>query len=159
MLGWRLFLSSILIPLLFGLFYFDHQIGEPAPILVVFCLLLALRCVWELVELLRDRFSQIHFPLTASCTLGVVAAAWVPHWTMWGESSATVSSQFTLVAFVLSVLFLLFLAAVRYREPGKNLETLAAEMLIVSYIGLLLSVTAQLRWVLDPKPAIWRSDR
>ena len=147
MLGWRLFLSSILIPLLFGLFYFDNRIGESAPILLVFCLLLALRCVWELVELLRDRFSEISFPLTALCSLGVIAAAWIPHWTKLGDSSATVSSQFTLVAFVSSVLLLFFVAAIRYREPGKNLETLATEMLIVSYLGLLLSVTAQLRWV------------
>ena len=147
MLGWRLFLSSILIPLLFGLFYFDHKIGESAPILFVFCLLLALRSVWELVELLRNRFSEIHFPFTVLCTLGIIAATWVPHWTTWGDSSAMVSSEFTLVAFVSSVLLLLFLAAIRYREPGENLETLAAEILIVSYIGLLLSVTAQLRWV------------
>jgi phosphatidate cytidylyltransferase len=147
MLGWRLFLSSILIPLLYGLFYFDHKIGETAPILFIFCLLLALRCVWEFVGLLRDRFSEIHFPFTALCTLGVIAAAWVPHWTTLGDSSAMASSQFTLVAFVISVLSLLFLAAFRYREPGNNLEILAAEMLIVSYIGVLLSVTAQLRWV------------
>ena len=147
MLGWRLFLSSILIPLLCVLFYIDHQIGETAPILFVLCLLLALRCVWELVELLRDRFSEIHFPLTALCSLGVIGAAWIPHWMTLGDSSATVSSKFTLVAFVISVLLLLFLAAIRYREPGKNLETLGAEILIVSYIGLLLSMTAQLRWV------------
>jgi len=147
MLGWRLFLSSILIPLLCVLSYVDHQIGETAPILFVLCLLLALRSVWELVELLRDRFSKIHFPLTALCSLSVIAAAWVPHWIMLGDSSATVSAKFTLVAFVISVLLLLFLAAIRYREPGKNLETLGAEILIVSYIGLLLSITAQLRWV------------
>lgn len=147
MLGWRLFLSSILIPSLIGLFYFDHQIGESAPILFVLCLLLALRCTWELVEMLRDRFSEIHFPFTAVCTLGVIAAAWIPHWTTLDDSSAMVSSHFTLVAYVISVLLLFFHAAIRYREPGKNLETLAAEVLIVSYIGLLLSMTAQLRWI------------
>jgi phosphatidate cytidylyltransferase len=147
MLGWRLFLSSILIPSLFGLFYFDHQIGEAAPILFVFCLLLALRSVWELVELLRDRFSEIHFSLPALCSLGIIAAAWVPHWTILGNSFAMVSSEFTMIAFVISVLLLFFTTAIRYREPGKNLETLAAEILIVSYIGLLLSMTAQLKWV------------
>jgi phosphatidate cytidylyltransferase len=36
---------------------------------------------------------------------------------------------------------------VRYREPGQSMETLGAELIAVAYVGLLISVTAQLRWV------------
>lgn len=51
------------------------------------------------------------------------------------------------IVFAGSVLVLLLNGCVRYREPGKNMESLGAELFIVSYIGFLLGVTAQLRWV------------
>jgi len=37
--------------------------------------------------------------------------------------------------------------AARYRQPGASMETLGAELLIVGYVGVLLCLTAQLRWV------------
>ena len=49
MLGWRVFLSALLIPALIAVFYLDHRAGPGAPLLFVFCLLLALRGAWELV--------------------------------------------------------------------------------------------------------------
>jgi phosphatidate cytidylyltransferase len=49
---------------------------------------------------------------------------------------------------VAGVVLMLFIAgAIRYRQPGNNMETLSAEMTTVAYIGVLLAVTAQLRWV------------
>jgi len=149
MLGWRLFLSAFLIPLLIGIFYLDNSFGEKAPLLLVFCLLLALRGVWELVELLRIRSFDIHFPMTALCTVCVIGAAWVPHWmtTIPADSCPTAVLGVTLVVYVVSVLLLFLFEAVRYREPGKSMETLGAEVLIVSYVGILLSTTVQLRWV------------
>src|SRR5262249_15073678 len=53
----------------------------------------------------------------------------------------------TALVFGLAVLWLLASNAFRYRGPGKSMETLGAEVLIVSYAGLLLGLTARLRWV------------
>ncbi len=44
-------------------------------------------------------------------------------------------------------LVLLFSEALRYQKPGRSMESLGAEIFIVSYVGILLSMTAQLRWV------------
>jgi phosphatidate cytidylyltransferase len=52
-----------------------------------------------------------------------------------------------MLAYSLTVLTLFATATYRYREPGRSMETLGAELLIVSYIGVLLGVAAQLRWV------------
>lgn len=149
MLGWRLFLSAILIPLLIAIFYFDNRFGGSAPLLFGFCLLLAIRGVWELVQLLSVRSFEPHFPATVICSVGLLVATWLPHWGLLpiSESSVVAPAGVTFIAYLLSVLVLFLLAAARYREPGKNLETLAVEILIVTYIGVLLSATAQLRWV------------
>ena len=52
-----------------------------------------------------------------------------------------------MLAYAMTILVLFLLATYRYREPGASMETLGAELLIVSYIGVLLGVVAQLRWV------------
>lgn len=46
-----------------------------------------------------------------------------------------------------AVLVLFMAGAARYTGPGTNMETLGAELIVVSYVGVLLAVTAQLRWV------------
>lgn len=143
MLGWRLLLSAILIPSLCGLAWLDHRLGEPAPVLLVVCLLLALRSVWELTELFRVRLKDLRFSLPAACAAAVTAAAWIPYLL----TPVTSGAEATLFAYVIALLALFLAAVLRYRQPGANIETLAAEILIVSYVGLFLSLTAQLRWV------------
>ncbi|HCP11646.1 MAG TPA: phosphatidate cytidylyltransferase, partial [Planctomycetaceae bacterium] len=66
MLGWRLLMSAILIPLVVGLFRLDQQLGPPAVILFGLCLLIAVRSAWELADLLRTRHFQPCFPLTGT---------------------------------------------------------------------------------------------
>ncbi len=51
------------------------------------------------------------------------------------------------VCFSLFVLVLFLRAAISYREPGRSMETLGVEVLGLSYLGFLLAVTTQLRWV------------
>ena len=52
-----------------------------------------------------------------------------------------------MLAYAMTILVLFLLATYRYREPGASMETLGVELLIVSYIGVLMGVFAQLRWV------------
>ena len=154
MLGWRLFLSALLIPALIALFVLDARSGESAPLLFVFCLALALRGAWELVALLRTRNMAPTYSLPALGTVALIGAAWSPWLPTIGtageppfagpgtDALAAIGLTYSLV-----VLVLLLGAAIRYQEPGQSMESLGAELLVVSYIGILLAVTAQLRWV------------
>jgi phosphatidate cytidylyltransferase len=49
------------------------------------------------------------------------------------------------------VIGLLGMAALRYRTPGQSMEAFGANLTICSYAGLLLAVTAQLRWQAGPQ--------
>lgn len=140
MLAARLLVSAVLIPAFVALFVLDHRAGDSAPYLLALCLLIAARGVWEMTDLLRTRSFAPQFPETAACTLAVVSAGW------WSGTDAERLAA-ALVVFSLGILALFFLAAVRYRAPGRSLENLGAETLIVAYVGVLLTVTAQLRWV------------
>ena len=52
-----------------------------------------------------------------------------------------------MLVFSLSFLVLFFSEAMRYQHPGKSMESLGAELLILCYVGILFSFTVQLRWV------------
>ena len=149
MLIWRLLVSSILIPFFFVCFYVDAVLGPSAPILLGIVLFLAICGAGEMVDLLRTRsFSPNRIIVCACCTL-VAAAAW---WGRFGHMPIKIPSDDNtlaqvMLAYAMTILVLFLLATYRYREPGASMETLGAELLIVSYIGVLLGVVAQLRWV------------
>lgn len=146
MLGWRLAISALLIPAFIALCWIDHRLGGAAPVLFVLTLLLGLRCSWEMVGLLRPRFSEVRFTPCAVCIVALLLSAWAPHWVSAGETSQSALGAIG-VAFSLCVLLLMAIEAVRFRQPGHRMETLAAHLLTIVYPGLLLAVTAQLRWV------------
>lgn len=149
MLRWRLAVSAVLIPSFFGLFWLDARLGESAPILLLLVVVLALRGANEMVDLLWTRsFTPNRIIVSASCVL-VAAAAW---WGRFGHMPIKIPSDDNtlaqvMLAYSLTILAMFLLATYRYREPGASMETLGAELLIVSYIGVLLGVVAQLRWV------------
>lgn len=150
-LGWRLTLSAVIVPSLFGLFWLDNQagwFGTTAPVLLALCLALALRASWEAVTLLTTRNLSPNWPLTAACCIVVILAGWLPH--LMASTLIPLADQEPLsliaIAFTLSVLVLFFAGAWRYREPGRSMERLGAELIVVGYVGLLLATTSQLRW-------------
>ncbi len=148
MLGWRLAVSAILIPGFAFLFYLDHRAGETAPVLLALVLLIAVRSAWEMVELFRVRSFEPSFAQTAFLSSAVAASAWsahLAHATSVAGSNGIVGTP--QIVFGLAVLWLLASNAARYRAPGARMETLGSELLIVSYVGLLLCLTAELRWV------------
>ncbi len=152
MLVWRIILSLVLSSVLAGLFWFDHHCGASAPVLLVFTLLLAARANWELVELLKTRNARLSYGLTLTGTSLIIAASWRPAFVDWrgGENAAEstlASLGFISIALTAVVLLMFVAGAIRYRRPGNNMETLAAELTSVCYVGLLLAMTAQLRWV------------
>jgi len=149
MLGWRLFLSAIMIPALCAGFYFDSQFGPPAPFLLLFAIMMAGRSSWEFVDLLKTRSFRPDVFVVAACTIVVVAANWLQRIPLGlGPAPEGVAALGpSMLAYAVSIQAIFLHAAIRYREPGDSMESLGAEVLAVSYIGVLLSLTAQLRWV------------
>jgi phosphatidate cytidylyltransferase len=150
MLGWRVGISAVLIPALVGLFMLDHRAGESAPYLLGLCILLAVRGSWEFAHLVRVRSFEPSFPALSIGSSLIVAAGWLGHASFFpidvGRHPA-VPLAAVAVCFSLLVMVLFLKAAIRYQQPGRTMETLGIEVLGISYLGVLLAMTAQLRWV------------
>ena len=148
MLRWRLTIGPVLIAALVGLFVLDAKAGRGAPYLYGFCLFLVIRSVWELQYLLKVRSFAPNFWLVLVGCLGILTANWLPWW----RNPQPLAGSMELlgpvfVAYALSAIAAFVSGAARYRAPGATMETLGAELLGLTYIGVLISLTAQLRWV------------
>ncbi|QDV20073.1 Phosphatidate cytidylyltransferase [Gimesia panareensis] len=155
MLGWRLFVSATLIPLLFGLFYLDQRAGSSAPWLLGLCCLLILRGSWEITQLLTVRNLKPGYRLVCLLSLLICLAAWLP-WLIPSLQDATTNPQtlslaLLAVTYAVSILLLFLKNAISFQEPGQTMESLGAELLAVSYVGFLLAMLAELRWVAGPE--------
>lgn len=152
MLGWRLIMSAVLIPLIAGFFWLDHRLGPSAGILLVFCCLVAVRSSWELCDLLRVRSIKPVFGVTATASLMVVCSAWGHVLQDFPSPKFRLLAAFGWMGLTLISIFcgLLVIEAVRFQSPGQSLESLGAHSLIVLYAGGLLAATAQLRWFPEP---------
>ena len=142
---WRLTLGPILIAALGLLFYADAQLGRTAPLMLGLCVFLCIRAAWELVQLFRIRSFEMQTVLVVTGSTLVVLANWAERLLHPGED-LHVRSLAALGPAML-VLVLMLGEAIRYQKPGQSMESLGAELLTVSYVGILLSLTAQLRWV------------
>ena len=151
MLGWRIGISVLLVPILIGIFVLDHRAGETAPYLFGLSLLLVWRASYEFSDLLKTRSFSPSFVLIGSCSTLIVAATWVPHLVPQGEDVTLLRKPgcfgLPMLVFGLSILAAFLRGAIRYREPGTTMETLGADILGIAYLGILISVTTQLRWV------------
>ncbi len=145
MLGWRIAISAILIPALIGIFYLDAHSGPTALWLLLLAEVLVIRSVWELTDLFRDRSKRIQLPVMFVCAAGIVFASWIPH--LGEEVVDGVELTPLAIVFAASVMLLCAAEAARFNMPGNSIETLGTEILILSYMSFLLSVTCQLRWV------------
>jgi phosphatidate cytidylyltransferase len=152
MLAWRLSLAPLLICGLIALFVADARCGEAAPILWLLASLLALRSTWELVQLLRVRFDP-NFSLLAFLVLAVVSANWIVPLAgpVAADSPFAASLGPAMLAYALGVMVLFAGAMVRYRAPGRSIETLGAELVVLTYVAVFVSLTVQLRWA-GPAP-------
>jgi len=140
MLPQRLLGSAILIPALIGLLVWDARIGPSAPILFALCLGISLRSGWEAVTLFRRPNVEPRFAPVATCLALLVTATWWPHW----QSEGWSPSLFSVAG--ISILLLLAVRVVRFRESGHEVPSLSLEVLAVAYAGVLLCLTASLRW-------------
>lgn len=146
---WRLLLGPVLIAGLAGIFTADAWSGPAAPILCLLAVGLAWRGAWELSRLFRTRNFQVQTWLACSGSIVIVLANWWERWRATSDLHVRDPAALgpTMLVFTLVLLGLMFNQAMRYRSPGHSMESLGGEILIVSYIGVLLSLTTQLRWV------------
>lgn len=142
MLGWRLTVSAILIPTFIGICYLDAQTGSPAYYLLALCLCLAGRCAWEFADLLHTRSFQPSFALIAVGSAAVILGSWTG---LTADQFLSMAVGGWVMSFAVLISFLR--GAVRYREPGSALESVAIDVLGIAYVGLLLAMTSQLRWI------------
>ncbi len=151
MLAWRLFLGPILIVGLFGLFVADARAGDTAPILWGLACLLALRSTWELVQLLRVRFDP-NLRLLMFASFVVVSANWTMALALPHASRDSCAARLgpAMLAYAVAVMLLFVGRMASYRVPGKTLENLGAELVVLTYVAVFVSLTVQLRWV-DPQ--------
>ena len=162
MLKHRLLMSALLIPGTIGLFVWDHHLGQRAPVLLVLVLLVSVRCVWELVALVRTIGLQPDFPLCWISSWMLIAIAWLPAIEIPESPFRSIDSDLGGRFVLLGFLFVLFaINAIRRfsrtsatgtpisekaNQPGTHTKTLGVELLIVTYVGVLLAITVQLRW-------------
>ena len=152
MLGWRLLVSVILIPLLFGLFYLDQRAGTSAPYLYGLCCLIIFRGCWELTQLLTVRNLKPGYAIVSLLSLLICSLAWLPYFSDSDAGSAQESSLALMsVGFSISILLIFLKGAIRFQEPGQSMENIGAEILSVSYLGFLLAILAELRGVAGPE--------
>ena len=165
MLSWRLLMSAILVPSLAALFWLDHSLGTGAWLLLAFCSFVALRNAFELTDLLNVRAMRPQFVVAAVLSLMVVVSGWghvltagtttVPlaGLSALGPAGAKLLNSLGWIGAALTAAFcvMLMLEAVRYRQPGRSMESLGANLITVFYAGGLLAVTAQMRWFPNPQ--------
>ncbi|QDT55235.1 Phosphatidate cytidylyltransferase [Caulifigura coniformis] len=147
MLGWRLAISAILIPALVGILWLDHRAGATAPWLLALSLLLGVRSTWEMTDLLTTRAMRPSFLVSVFGVLSVLTAAWGSRW----QGGALSNDLAVLLAIGMTTLLAFYVCfvkgAIRFREPGTTMESLGAELFTVAYCGVLLAITAQMRWL------------
>lgn len=157
MLKHRLLMSALLIPATIGLFAWDHHLGTTAPILFVVVLMIAVRCVWELVTLVRTTGLQPNLWICAASVVVILVAAWWPHLSIefvFRETFITTVSEPGKLLFLIAFVCVLLLSHAVFRFPiepsrqgaGREIATVGVELLIVIYVGMLLAITSQLRW-------------
>lgn len=164
MLKHRLLMSALLIPATIGLFVWDHHLGNLAPVLFVVVMLVAGRCVWELVALTRlCGFRPSLFFSLIGTWLVIIASWWCvsPFGRGVFYRFRSNESWAHLVAAGVSVIVMSLLNAVirfsRFERTqadsssslnrGQQIAALGIELFIVAYIGVLLAITCQLRWL------------
>ena len=162
MLHLRLLMSAILIPSTIGLFAWDHHLGDSAPVLFVLVMLIATRCVWEFVTLTRNAGFLPNLVLCQLSSWLLLLLTWAPHFPWMQLESRWVEPRIGSLFGMLGFIAVLLLMNAVFRFPihdngadsnsaqpklGANIGTLGIEFFCVAYLGLLLAMTCQLRWV------------
>ncbi len=153
MLRWRLSLGAILIAALVGLFWLDHRTTPPGVVLFPLVLLLAVLASSEIVELLSAGRSIGPLRLVVYAgNVGIVGANWLAGLFPDGPLGAL---GWPLAALALAVLAVFVGEMRRYEGPGEVAPRLGLSLVGLTYVGLLLSFMAQMRFLGPGQNGAW----
>ncbi len=142
MLRWRLSLGALLIGLLIALCWLDHCSAAPGLWLLPVALVAVVLSTGEILRLARTaQLRPVAWPVYATNLLLVLA-----HWAIRPAGLAP-ASRLAWIAVILALgVLAAFVAEIhRYQSPGGVTANLGASGLAMLYVGLLLSITVQLR--------------
>ena len=168
----RLLSTAALVPGFVALCWLDHGAGAKAPVLFLAVLLVALRATWELVRLFPPPAAPGHpdpdsppdywadpdaarpsFSVAGTGVTLALLGAWVPHWLLRTVDPALPPTNpltglgGPAIGVAAGCVYAAVRRVLRFDKPGGHAAGLAAECFAVLYLGGLLAVTAQLRWV------------
>lgn len=154
MLRTRLWMGALLIGLVVAALAVD-----PAPfypLWLVLVLLLSLLGGYELWQLLASAHGRSSLPALWICQASVallILANWPAHLGPLSPSGkASEPCAWILGAFTATVLVGFLVEMATFREPGTSIVRMAFLIWLVSYLGLLPSFLAQLRWLDQTRP-------
>lgn len=172
MLTTRLIVSAVLVPAFIGLCWLDARTGRYAAILMPLAILLAVQASRELAGMLRLTPGSTHAATVGSVVVLLTLWGWhiatpdTSHASRDRQGAENTASSVTplpdgrgsdavaplgpvALAFACVVLFLLFIRAAAFRGPAGHAAIVAAEIFVVSYVGMLLTMAAELRWTAE----------
>jgi phosphatidate cytidylyltransferase len=144
MLIWRLLLGAVFIGGIAGLCWADYHTTTPGIFLLPLALVIAIGATSELIGMLRRGGSQ---PAAGPIYLGnlaIVAANWFSRLT-----PPVTAGPFDgpAIAFAFSLVGVFVVEMVRYREPGRSTSNLAGAILVLAYVGWLMTFLVELRFL------------
>src|SRR5216684_2189636 len=140
MLSTRLWMGTILAVLTAGVLVLDQSFAPWFPFLFAFLALTAMLGCHELLNLLPAE----QRPLAWFCypaVFALILANWPAH--LWNRDAW----PWVLGTFVAVVLSAFLAEMATFREPGESVTRIALTLWIATYLGLLPSFFAQLRWL------------
>ncbi|HWB08710.1 MAG TPA: phosphatidate cytidylyltransferase [Pirellulales bacterium] len=145
MLIWRLVLGAVFIGGVAGLCWADYHATAPGIFLLPLALVVATGATREMIDMLRRGGWQ---PAAWPVYLGnaaIVAANW------FSRSGSLGDFDGPAFAFAFSVIVVFAVEMARYREPGRSSVNLGAAILVLAYVGWLMTFLVELRFVGGPQ--------
>lgn len=144
MLVWRLLLGTVLIAAVLALCWADAHAVTPGIWLFPLALLITVFASGELLGLLQARSIRPVAWVVYLGNLAIVSANWLPRLR---PSGTVLGGAFDPAALALALACIAAFAVEMWRfdEPGDSFEPLAASLLVLVYIGWLMTFLIQLR--------------
>lgn len=152
MLRWRLVLGVLLAAVFAGVCWIDYYAAQPGPWLLAITAVLALAASSELLGMFAGAGLNVGglSGVVYGGNLAVVAANLVPLLSPWlpkSDAGPLGGLAWPLLAALLAMTAAFLLEMARYRQPGGVTVRLALAAFSLIYVGLLLSVLFQLRYL------------
>lgn len=149
MLRWRLILGTILIAAVAGLCWLDYHAAVPGIWFMPIALALSVLASKEVLWLLAARDRHPISPVVYLGNLAIVASTFVP--VLRGNHEP---NQWSYATFALMILLAFVGEMRRFTLPGNSMVNIALTVFAFAYVGVLLSVVCQLRYLLGPKTGL-----